>query len=60
MFAYRTSVRYNGSMIHMKRGVVIMDKMKIAILLDELLLKSKSDFELFEEKVKEVIQEPSE
>ena len=37
-----------------------MDKMKIAILLDELLLKSKSDFELFEEKVKEVIQEPSE
>lgn len=37
-----------------------MDKMEIAILLNELLAKSKSDFEKFEEKVKEVIQEPNE
>ena len=36
-----------------------MDKMEIAILLNELLMKSKNDFEIFEEKLKEVIQEPS-
>lgn len=37
-----------------------MDKMEIAILLNELLMKSKNDFEIFEEKLKEVIQEPYE
>ena len=37
-----------------------MDKIEIAILLNELLMKSKNDFEIFEEKLKEVIQEPYE
>ena len=36
-----------------------MDKMEITILLNELYEKSKSDFEEFERKLKEVIQEPS-
>ena len=36
-----------------------MDKMEITILLNKLFLKSKSDFEEFEKKLKEVIQEPS-
>lgn len=37
-----------------------MDKIEIATLLNELLMKSKNDFEIFEEKLKEVIQEPHE
>lgn len=37
-----------------------MDKMEAAILLNELLLKSESDFKKFKEKLKEVIQEPNE
>ncbi len=37
-----------------------MDKMEIAILLNELLITSKSEFEKVEEKVKEVIKEPNE
>ena len=36
-----------------------MDKMEITILLNELYNKSKTDFEEFEIKIKEVIQEPS-
>lgn len=36
-----------------------MDKMEIAILLNELLVISKSEFERIEEKVKEVIKEPN-
>lgn len=36
-----------------------MEKMEITILLNELYEKSKSDFEEFERKLKEVIQEPS-
>lgn len=36
-----------------------MGKMEITILLNELYEKSKSDFEEFERKLKEVIQEPS-
>ena len=35
-----------------------MEKMEITILLNELYEKSKSDFEEFERKLKEVIQEP--
>lgn len=37
-----------------------MNKMEIAILLDKLLVKSRVDFEKFEEKLKEVIKEPDE
>lgn len=36
-----------------------MDKMEVAILLNKLFMKSKSDFEKFEKKLKEVIQEPN-
>ena len=36
-----------------------MEKMEITILLNELYEKSKLDFEEFERKLKEVIQEPS-
>ena len=36
-----------------------MEKMEITILLNELYEKSKSVFEEFERKLKEVIQEPS-
>lgn len=34
-------------------------KMEIAILLNELFNKSKEDFEIIEEKLKEVIREPN-
>ena len=35
-----------------------MDKMELAILLHELFIKSETDFKEFENKIKEVIQEP--
>ena len=57
VFAYRTYVRYNR--IKCIKGSKIMDKMEITILLNELYNKSKTDFEEFEKKIKEVIQEPS-
>ena len=57
VFALRTYVRYN--IIKHHKGSHIMEKMEITILLNELYEKSKSDFEEFERKLKEVIQEPS-
>ena len=36
-----------------------MNKMEVAILLNELFLKSEEEFFKIEEKVKEVVQEPN-